>query len=186
VNGAVVSVVLGLLLMTGSAFGQGSFPFTITITGAEMIGGQPSPVTGTGSLRLFGSRLEFDIVVPVTVLPGETHFHGPRVDAEMPQFSLPPYERRSGGGITYRGSHTFDPKYVPDIKAGNWYINLHSADYVGGLLSGYILPVPEPRATGIFLAGLFLLRYFRAGAAKIGDEPFWGHAREKARREVPP
>ena len=159
----VAAILLWLLLPAAS--GQGSFNFTITITGSEIIGGQLAPVVGTGSLQLFGSSLQYSIFVPVTVLPAETHFHGPRVDSEMPQFSLPPYERWTGG-IAYRGSYLFDPKYVPDIKAGKWYINLHSPNYDNAVLTGFILPIPEPAPGGILVIGIILLSYFLGAAPR--------------------
>lgn len=146
--------------------GQGSFFLTLTITGSELIGGQPSPVTGTGSMQLSGGMMNYHIFVPVTVRPAETHFHGPRVDAEMPQFSLAPYEPQPSGGIVFRGTHVFNQKYVPDIRAGNWYVQMHSPQYVNGVMLGFMVPVPEPNTWSILIAGGLALCYLRAAPPK--------------------
>jgi hypothetical protein len=168
VHRAVVSLLLGMLWMTPRiARAQGSFLFTITITGSERVGGQLSPVTGKGTLQLFGSAMDYFITVPVTVRPVEAHFHGPRVDTEMPQFSLVPFVPQSDGTIVYRGRYMFNPKYVPDIEAGKWYINLHSPDYENAVLSGYILPVPEPGVVGIFVVGAIFGIYYRGRAVAV-------------------
>ena len=148
-------------------YGQGTFFLTLTITGSEIIGGQPSPVTGTGSMQLSGGTMQYHIFVPVTVLPAETHFHGPRVDAEMPQFSLAPYEPQPGGGITYRGTFVFNQKYVPDVRAGNWYVQMHSPQYVNGVMLGYMVPVPEPTTWAILIAGGIVLHHFRCAASRV-------------------
>ncbi len=149
-------MVLGLLLL-GQAGVSAQGRFSLTITGFELINGQPSPVEGTGSLELFGSTLNYNINVRLTIPPAETHFHGPVVGEGMPQFSLAPYERQSADGIMFRGNHRFDPKYVPDIQAGNWYVQLHSPDYVNGMMRGYILPIPEPGMAAILGMGLLAL-----------------------------
>jgi hypothetical protein len=112
-------------------------------------------------MQLSGGTMQYHIFVPVSVLPAETHFHGPRVDAEMPQFSLAPYERQPAGGIVFRGTHVFNQKYVPDIREGKWYVQMHSPQYVNGVMAGFMLPVPEPGPWVILAAGALLLGLFR-------------------------
>lgn len=137
------------------AHSQGTIEFAITIRGSEIVNGTEIPVVGTGSLQLFAYNMNYDVFVPVgRVLPREAHFHGPLTDGAFPIISLAPYTTEGTTGIRYRGNQNFEPKYIPDIMAGNWYIQLHATGYANGVINGFILPIPEARTITLFLVGL--------------------------------
>lgn len=154
-HASVIALICLLLCFGPAAVAQGSF--RITITGKEIQGGQTFPVSGSGSLQLYGTTIGYSIRVPVAfVRPAEAHFHGPAVGGETPIISLLPYLIPAEGGIMYYGTQALQAKYLPDILAGKWYINLHSPNYENGVLTGSIIPVPEPSAALILVMGVVI------------------------------
>jgi hypothetical protein len=148
------------LLVLGAQFAlaQSSLNFRTSITGSELIGENRVAVRGGGNLTLSGNSLSYDISVPLRrYFPFETHFHGPAVNGENPIFSLAPFEDSGGGFIRYTGVLQLDSKWLPDLRSGKWYINLHGNNYENGVLSGFIVPVPEPSTIAVFLLGGALL-----------------------------
>lgn len=145
---------------------QGTLRFVCNIQGFELFNGGRTPVKGSGSLTLNRTTVSFDLFIPVShILPREAHFHGPAIDGDTPQFSLPAYmQLNGGGGIRYVGSRDLPSKFVNDFKEGKWYINLHSVDYENAVLTGYILPVPESAPLNVFIVGALVLAAARGRA----------------------
>jgi hypothetical protein len=46
---------------------------------------------------------------------------------------------------------------LPNILAGNSYINFHTMQFPGGEIRGQILQVPEPSTISLLLAGALVL-----------------------------
>jgi hypothetical protein len=161
--------VLLLLAAQPILFAQGSLQFRTSITGFELLSGNRVQVRGGGNLTLAGNSLNYDISVPLRrYFPSQTHFHGPAVNGENPIFSLVPFEDSGGGFIRYTGILQLDSKWIPDLRAGQWYINLHGENYENGILSGYLMPVPEPSTVVFLLLGsaLFARLKLRVEAAR--------------------
>lgn len=170
----VVIMLSAILALAGSnALGQGTFRFTTTILGFETRSPGAPQVRGFGNLTLTiaSSRsdgsLAYDFTVPLSrAFPLEAHFHGPAIAGENPIISLAPYQLESGG-IRYAGSLSLDRKWLADLQAGSWYINLHNPAYENAIISGTIAPVvPEPGALALLALGSAMLAYARESSRK--------------------
>ena len=161
------------VLAQASLLAQGTLSFRTTIVGYELSGQSRASVRGEGSLSLAGSTLFYDISVPLRrVHPVEAHFHGPSVGGENAQFSLASFQD-NGSFIRYTGALPLEQRWLPDVIEGKWYINLHSPQYENGILSGYVMPIPEPGLPSLALlcGGAALAAAARKGARARG--PSW-------------
>jgi len=151
---------------------QGTVQFTCLIQGFEQVVGRSTvPVTGYGSFNLSGSLLTYSIQVPnLQNFPAETHFHADGTDLRwsLVSYVSVPTSGNWPGGITFNGSATI-PGYQQELLDGHWYVQLHSPQYIGGVIRGYLMPVPEPTTTVMLTAALALLlvkSYPRSAARK--------------------
>ena len=153
---SVLRLLAALFLLIQETAAQGVLRFTCNITGIDLTPSGPMPIRGSGNLQLVRSSLIYDLSIPLRVdLPVEAHFHGPAVDRNTPIISLVPYTVYAGG-IRYTGTLDVPGQFLPDLRAGKWYINLHSPNYDNGVLSDYIHPVPESNVLAIGMVGVLL------------------------------
>lgn len=147
-----------LLLLTPTAPGQGTVEFSCLLQGRVLFAGGSFLVSSQGSLQLEGNLLRYELVAPLSRFqPAEAHFHGPAVNSVYPIISLAPFFSVPEG-IKFQGLLTVPAENIPDLRNGYWYINLHSTNYENGVLSGFILPVPEPAVLVLSLvAGVLLV-----------------------------
>jgi hypothetical protein len=164
--------VLGVVILLTSVwrgFAQGTVQFTCLLEGVEQISASTAiAVTGSGSLTLNGSLLTYSIQVPnLLVFPSGAHFHADGTDLiwSLAHYEYVPAAGSWPGGVTFNGSGTI-PAYQQELLTGHWYVQLHSLQYVGGVIRGYVVPVPEPTAPVVFAAALAMLWCRRVRAAK--------------------
>lgn len=162
------SVVL-LLTSVWRGSAQGTVQFTCLLQGVEQV--SPSTaiaVTGSGSLTLNGSLLTYSFQVPnLLVFPSGAHFHADGTDLiwSLAHYEYVPASGSWPGGVTFNGSGTI-PGYQDELLSGHWYVQLHSLQYVGGVIRGYVVPVPEPTTSVVFAAALAMVWCGRVWAVK--------------------
>ena len=111
-------------------------PMQIVLSGAAEVPPNTSGGTGSARVELEGTMLRWNIQYanltgPVTA----AHFHGPAAAGANAGVRLgfkPPYTS------PIRGEATVTPEQAAEIKAGLWYINLHTAQFPGGELRGQV------------------------------------------------
>ncbi len=111
-------------------------PSVIVLSGAHEVPPNGSAGTGTAQVELEGTTLRWTITWSGTSGPVTAgHFHGPAAAGSNAGVVLPfkpPYTS------PIRGEAQVKPEQVADIKAGLWYVNLHTAQYPAGELRGQV------------------------------------------------
>lgn len=163
---ALVVVILLTSVWRGGA--QGTMQFTCLLQGIEQVSASTAiAVTGSGSLTLNDNLLTYSIQVPnLLVFPSGAHFHADGTDLiwSLAHYEYVPAAGTWPGGLTFNGSATI-PGYREELLSGHWYVQLHSLQYVGGVIRGYVVPVPEPTTSVVFATALAMLWCGRVCAA---------------------
>jgi uncharacterized repeat protein (TIGR01451 family) len=115
--------------------------FVARLDGAQETPPNTSPAKGTGTVLLDIDEttarvsLNFD---GLTSAQTDAHIHGPAAPgtAAPPVFSLP-------AGSFEDFQITLTPAQVRDLKAGLFYINVHSANFPAGEIRGQLAPAPS-------------------------------------------
>jgi len=127
------------VLFTAGAVSAATLHFTTTLKGADEV--PPHAVPGTGKVtasldtktKLFSYKVTYaHLTGPATM----AHFHGPAgpgVNAP-PVVPVPP----SSLADPMKGAATLDDGQIADLKAGNWYFNIHTAANPGGEIRGQL------------------------------------------------
>ena len=107
-----------------------------TLTAAAEVPPKASSGTGTAKINLSGNTLTWTVTYsgmtgPVTA----GHFHGPALPGANAGVVVP-FAGSLASPIT--GSATLTDAQVADLKAGKWYINLHTAANPGGEIRGQV------------------------------------------------
>jgi hypothetical protein len=162
------SALLGLLL-TLTLHAQGTFDFSVLLSGGQQVPPNASPYTGSGTLTLQGTTLNYSIGMPAPFfVPAAARVHGPALPGETaaPVFDLGPgtiFDPGPGtpGSLAYLGSRELTQPQISDLLAGLWYVNLASETFPNGELRGQITLVPEPSAWALLACGVFWIWLFR-------------------------
>ena len=109
---------------------------TATLSGAAQVPPNASRGTGTGTVRLDGSTLSWNVSYqglsgPVT----GAHFHGPAAETANAPVVVP-FAGSLASPII--GTATLTAAQIADLKAGRWYINLHTAANPAGEIRGHV------------------------------------------------
>ena len=129
------------------------FQFTSVLNGANQTGLGDLDGTGIAMLSIDSATntIDWSIEVNNIVLPlTGAHIHTGAAGVSgsvLVNFS---------GQLTGAGLVDADLAAVL-ANPGNFYVNLHNADFALGAIRGQITPVPEPAAVGMMLAGLGLV-----------------------------
>lgn len=111
-------------------------PAVIALSGANEVPANGSPGTGSAQVEIEGSTLRWTITWSGTTGPVTAgHFHGPAAPGSNAGVVLPfkpPYTS------PLRGEAQLTPAQIADVKAGLWYVNLHTAQFPGGELRGQV------------------------------------------------
>jgi hypothetical protein len=138
---------------------------------AEIPSATASGASGSAAMVLDTDTSEFSWVIEFEGLTGSAtlaHFHKGEVDVAGPvvlDLDAGPGVIFSGVGQTsgiYSGGTTLTSTELDDIRAGLWYINIHTdvnspGELRGQILGGTFSPVPLPGAIWMFLPVLGLL-----------------------------
>jgi hypothetical protein len=160
---------LSLTLLVGSSASAAILNFTAFLEGAQEVPANASPAKGVGLFTLDDTSGQFDwqIVFFTNLLTSaqtSAHIHGPAAPGVNGPVIIP-----LAVGSPTVGSQVISPAQQADLKAGLWYVNIHTVTYPGGEIRGQIVPgvpidviVPEPSTlamavvAAIGMAGLAL------------------------------
>jgi hypothetical protein len=117
--------------------------FSVPLSGAEQVPPVQTAGKGTAELtydpdtRTISWNVSFsDLSGPATM----AHFHGPAAAGK----NAPPVIWLSTKGAAaaspLKGSATLTPDQAKDFLAGQWYINVHTADNPAGEIRGQVIP----------------------------------------------
>ena len=131
--GALVVAGCGMMGSSGAMMGSA---MTIPMTGANEVPPNASTGTGTAKVDLDGNVLKWTVTYSGTTGPVTAgHFHGPAM-AGANAGVVVPFPGPISSPIT--GTATLTAAQVADLKAGLWYVNLHTAANPGGELRGQV------------------------------------------------
>ncbi len=121
--------------MMGSGGMMGS-AMTVPLSSANEVPPNASTGTGTAKVDLDGNVLKWTVTYSGTTGPVTAgHFHGPAM-AGANAGVVVPFPGPISSPIT--GTATLTEAQVADLKAGKWYVNLHTAANPGGELRGQV------------------------------------------------
>lgn len=158
---------LALTVLTGGlvgAFAQGTFQFTANLSGLNEIPPVIDFATGSGTFTLTGNSLDYLVAMQPVTVPTGAGVYGPASPGQTGplQFDLVlvgiamPGPTGEPGGVGYRGTVLLTGEQISDLQSGLWYVNLMNTQFPDGNVRGQIMPVPEPSALGLAVAGLAL------------------------------
>jgi hypothetical protein len=140
---------LGLLgfstvtLMGLAACGMAPLASSSTALTARLAGADEVPMVATAATGLLEANLAADSSVltwklsyaGLTSPPTAAHFHGPAAAGQNAGVVVP-----ISGPLTspITGSATLSPSQVADLRAGKWYVNVHTAANPGGEIRGQV------------------------------------------------
>ena len=189
----LAALLCGLTAVPGAA---ATLTFVTSLKGSSEAPPNDSPATGSGKVTIdtvaatMAVAFEFDGLIGTLIA---AHIHGPTAEprtgtagvmTQVPTFPGTPLGVTSGsysnifdmtdiasynpaflsaqGGSALLG---FDA-LVASLTDGKAYLNLHSTEYPGGEIRGFLAPVPLPGAVWLMLAGVAAL--VAAGRRKMG------------------
>ena len=133
VAGAFVVAGCGMMNSSGNMSGN---TMTVPMSAANEVPPNASGATGTAKVDLDGTVLKWTVSYSGTTGPITAgHFHGPAMPGANAGVVVP-FTGPLASGFT--GTATLTPAQVADLKAGLWYINLHTAANPGGELRGQV------------------------------------------------
>ena len=132
-TGALVVAGCGMMGSSGGMMGN---TMTIPLSGANEVPPNASTGTGTAKVDLDGTVLKWTVTYSGTTGPVTAgHFHGPAQPGSNAGVVVP-FPGPLSSPIT--GTATLTAAQVADVKAGLWYVNLHTAANPGGELRGQV------------------------------------------------
>jgi glucose/arabinose dehydrogenase/plastocyanin len=145
--------------------------FTINMSGDQEVGPVSTTATGSGTATLDLLTNLFSWNITFTGLSSTqtgAHFHGAAVPCTNAGIQVP---LPLGSPIV--GSAALTAQQAADVLAGRWYVNVHSSNFTGGEIRGWVMPsaLADPIPASIPLGDLRLrLRTVAAGLTA----PVWG------------
>ena len=131
--------------------------FTVTLSGAQEVPPNGSPGTGTGSVELNGAETHIAVRLSWSGLSGNAfaaHIHGPAgpgVAAGI-VFGFTGVPAGTTGSIPTQ-VFSITPAQVTQLKAGQFYFNVHSTSFEGGEIRGQIVDTVTPSCSYTIVAG---------------------------------
>jgi hypothetical protein len=136
---AIAAAVLSLSLV--GVADAATLHFATSLKGSDEV--PPNTTTGTGEVKakLDTTSKAFSYVVTYSGLTGPAtmaHFHGPAA----PGVNAPPIITMKTLPSPIKGTATLTDAQIADLKAGNWYFNVHTAAHPSGEIRGQLAAAP--------------------------------------------
>jgi Cu/Zn superoxide dismutase len=141
-----------LLLLSSAAPAYADQRFYATLTGAQQVPPVSTAGTGIGTVLLNTAETQITVNMSFTGLTSNAnaaHIHGPAAVGSnaavlFPFTSVP---AATSGSIPQQ-TFAITAGQVTDLKAGNFYFNIHSDNFPGGEIRGQILYAPAQKFVG--------------------------------------
>ena len=133
------SLALAALVACSSLFSGNALAQTLRLTGAEETPPNASTAVGTGSIQVDADgNVSGTLSAPTLAQPRAAHIH-----LGAPGQAGPPIITLGGGDPgtwTVPDGAKLTPEQLQAYKAGNLYVNIHTAAYPGGELRAQLRP----------------------------------------------
>jgi len=131
--------------------------FTVALSGAQEVPPNGSPATGTGTLELNGAENLIAVRASWSGLSSNAsagHIHGPAAPGANAGILFP----FAGVPAATTGSiptqvFAITPAQVAQLKAGQFYFNIHSTGLPGGEVRGQVVDLVKPTCSYTIVAG---------------------------------
>jgi hypothetical protein len=138
--GLVVAAAVLSVSVAGLADAE-TLRFTTALKGSDEVPPNTTAGTGKATAKLDTSSKAFSYDVTYSGLTGPAtmaHFHGPAA----PGVNAPPIITMKSLASPIKGTATLTDAQITDLKAGNWYFNVHTAAHPSGEIRGQLVPAP--------------------------------------------
>lgn len=149
---SVMVLAVGLLLTAATAKAD-PIIFVANLTGSQEVPPKNTSASGFATLVL-NENGTATLSLTINSLDGQTqtaaHIHGPApvgTNAGI-LISLPT------GSFSNFSLGTLTPAQIADLKAGLWYVNIHTTANPGGIIRGQLVATPEPATLLLLGTGL--------------------------------
>jgi hypothetical protein len=139
-SGLIVAAAVLSLSLVGVA-DAATLRFATSLKGSDEV--PPNTTAGTGEVKakLDTTSKAFSYVVTYSGLTGPAtmaHFHGPAAAG----VNAPPIITMKTLPSPIKGTATLTDAQIADLKAGNWYFNVHTAAHPPGEIRGQLAAAP--------------------------------------------
>ncbi len=120
--------------------------FTVQLDGSHEVPPVKTPGTGTADLSYDPSTRLLTWTVTDSGLSSAAtmaHFHGPAPAGKNADVQIWISKRGAPAAGPIKGEATLTPAQAQQLLAGDWYVNVHSADHPAGEIRGQVIP-PKP------------------------------------------
>ncbi len=134
--GLAFTVAAGMLLMAGPASFAANAKYKADLKGSKEVPATGSSATGKANITYDDKSKKLSWVVTYSGLSGEptaAHFHGPAA----PGKNAGPVVDISGD--IKKGSADLTAEQAADLKAGKWYLNIHTEKFPDGEIRGQVV-----------------------------------------------
>jgi CHRD domain len=136
---------LACLLCATSAFVTQAAPlsFAVQLTGGQQVPPVATPGKGTADLSYDSSTRVVTWTVTYSGLSGAVtmaHFHGPAPAGKNADVQIWLTKQGAPASNPITGQATLTPSQAQQFTAGDWYINIHTANHPAGEIRGQVIP----------------------------------------------
>jgi hypothetical protein len=134
--GLALTVAAGTLLMAGPTSFAANVKYKADLKGSKEVPAADSSATGKANITYDDKAKKLSWVVTYSGLSGEptaAHFHGPAA----PGKNAGPVVDISGD--IKKGSAELTAEQAADLKAGKWYLNIHTEKFPDGEIRGQVV-----------------------------------------------